>query len=441
MPSPPKAHKDVVRLMKYIVNPNKTTGEECIYVNSSFCSLPTAASEFKMERERWDKHSGNYAYHIEQSFKPGEVTADIAHECGIEFAKQLFGDEFQFIIGTHLDKEHIHNHICVNAVSRTNGRKLQTDHKFINKMRSINDSVCTQHSLSVIDTSKSGSGKTYAEWIISKNNGFTWRGAIRSDIDGLLSKCRTLKDLLNFLENDLNYKIKYGEHISVSPPGTNSFFRLYKLGKGYSEEELAHRLIFSSDVTKYNQNIILKGKKKQYRYRGKYQRIFKTRKSTLEVSYYIYLHRLRKIFNSPPQYKKRMPFEVRADVEKIQSFAAECKLLSTYKIHNVFELTKHYEKLKTECISLVEEKKELKMKLRKTESPQEMKEIEHKIKTIQISLKKNHQEIKACNSIYERSMSIKQKNDQIIKSEKGMIENVSRSRSYGYHRQSINERT
>ena len=136
------------------------------------------------------------------------------------------------ILSTHLDKDHLHNHFAVNAVNPIDGKKLQTDHAFIRTMRQQNDRICKAHNLSVVNEPK-GKGKSYAEWITEKKGGFTWRGVVRSDIDDLLPSVRSLKELLDELSKQ-GYQIHTKKYISVSPPGTKSFFRLHKLGAGYS---------------------------------------------------------------------------------------------------------------------------------------------------------------------------------------------------------------
>ena len=143
LPKPPKTHAAVTKLIRYVLNPSKTTDEESLYADSCNCSLAGAANQFSAVRDRWDKNAGNYAYHFIQSFKPGETTPEEAALCGKELAEALFGnDGFQVVFGTHLDKSHLHNHFVVNAVNLLDGKKLQTDHDFIRRMREENDRIC-----------------------------------------------------------------------------------------------------------------------------------------------------------------------------------------------------------------------------------------------------------------------------------------------------------
>lgn len=141
---------------------------------------------------------------------------------GAELAEALFAQfGYQVVFSTHLDKDHLHNHFVVNAVNPVDGKKLQTDHAFIRKMREENDRICKAHNLSVVNEPK-GKGKSYAEWITEKKGGFTWRGVVRSDIDDLLPSVRSLKELLDELSKQ-GYQI-HTKSIFLFPRPAQSLF-------------------------------------------------------------------------------------------------------------------------------------------------------------------------------------------------------------------------
>ena len=412
MPKPPKSHTAVCKLISYVINPEKTTDEKALHIDSLNCSIIDAAEQFKTVRDNWDKNNGNFAYHFIQSFAPNEVTAEEAHKYGVELAKVLFGDlGFQVVIGTHLDRNHLHNHFVVNSVNFLDGKKLQTDHDFIRRMRSENDRICREHNLSVISEPK-GKDKSYAEWLIEKNGGFTWRGAIRKDIDAIIPTVSTFKELLDVLEMQ-GYTVKRsGKHLSVSPPGTNTNFRMYKLGKGYSEEEITTRIIYSLRRMPLQSAATPKIiKKKTMKYKGTFPSLSK--KGGLRGLYYCYLYRLRKLTKSSAQYKKKMPIQARHDAELLREFSEDLKLLSKYKIDNLSQLANVYLSLKGKNRHLVSQRQDLRTELSVCETSDVLQTITEQIDNINKKLKTIRKELKACERVYDRSKRIYETNKQI----------------------------
>ncbi len=429
--SPIKSQPALSKAISYIVNPEKTTDERCLYVNSFNCSVAGADEQFKMVRDKWDKNSGNFAYHFIQSFKPGETTPDEAHQCGLEFAEALFANYgYQVVIGTHLDQEHLHNHFIVNAVNSLDGKKLQTDHDFIRKMRMENDRVCRLHNLSVIDNPQSN-GKTYSEWIIDKNGGFTWRGAIKQDIDNLIPTVRTLKELLCELEKQ-GYTIRQrGKYLTLSPPGTNTNFRLYKLGKGYTEEDIANRIIYS------NKRVPSQSKKtfnrnKRYRLNTSYRVI--RHRGGFRGLYYSYVYKLRRIFNSTPSYQSKMPMQARHDAKLLHDFASDLQLLSDYKIDNISQLINLYNKIEQKQKSLFEERESLRTRLTSCDEQSDMKDIKEQINVLNQALKSIGKKKQSCERIFARSGNVQMTNTQISKIEKGLVEEKNKSQTKTTHK-------
>lgn len=427
--NPPKTQAAVSKMISYIINPEKTSDEKALYVDSLNCSVIGAAYQFKAVRDNWNKNSGNFAYHFVQSFSPNEVTAEEAHQCGMELAKILFADlGFQVVVGTHLDKDHLHNHFAVNAVNFLDGKKLDTNHSFIRKMRSENDRICREHNLSVI-TAPKGKDKSYAEWLIEKNGGFTWRGAIRKDIDEIIPTVSTLKELLDVLEAQGYTVNRSGKHLSISPPGTNTNFRMYKLGKGYTEEDITKRIVYSlrrvlpMQPTASYRTV----KQKEVRYKGTFSSIKK--KSRFRGLYYCYLYRLRKLTKSSPQYKKRMPIQARHDAELLSEFSEDLLLLSKYKIDNVSQLADTYLFLHEKQKHLLSHKNNLKGQLRTCENPDTLKTVTEQIDNLGKLLKELRKELKACERVYDRSKRIYETNKQISYSEIKMNARTSHSPS------------
>lgn len=413
LPNPPKTQHSVFSLITYIMNPEKTCDEKALYVDSINCSTIGTSEQFKAVRDRWNKNSGNLAYHFIQSFAPNEVTPEEAHQCGMELAKALFGDlGYQVVVGTHLDRGHLHNHFGVNAVNSLDGKKLQTDHDFIRKMRSENDRICREHKLSVI-TNPKGKDKSYAEWVIDKNGGFTWRGEIRKDIDALIPTVSTFKELLERL-SEQGYTVNRGrKYLSISPPGTNTNFRFYKLGNGYTEEDITQRILYSrrSLPLQPTKTLFYSKPHQTVRYRGVFP-IFK-RRSGFRGLYYSYLYRLRRLSKASANYQRKMPMDARHDMKLLDDFAADLMLLSKYSIDDVSQLADVYLFLKENRSALLDKRQDLRIKLSACSSPQELAEINKEIGNITKITENQRKELRACERIYERSKKVQKSNKQL----------------------------
>ena len=191
----------------YAVNPEKT--EQNFFVSTLNCgSSETAFAQMMDTKRTFSKTGGVLGYHFIQSFAPGEVTPEQAHAIGVEFSRQLFGTDFEVVIGTHLDKHHLHNHIVINSVSCADGRKYHSDPAgYYNKVRAISDAICRENELSVI--TPKGKGKHYAEWSAEQQGKPTIRSMIRDDIDSIISEAYTFQSFLMLLQKK-GYVVKHG---------------------------------------------------------------------------------------------------------------------------------------------------------------------------------------------------------------------------------------
>ena len=148
-------------MIEYAVNPDKT--EKRLFESCLNCeSVENASRDMERTKRRYNKTGGIQGYHIIQSFQPGELTPEQTHAIGVEFARRLFGDRFEVVVGTHLDKHHLHNHIAVNSVSFLDGRKLRCNMKtYFHEIQKVSDDLCREYGLSVIEPK--GKGKSHQE--------------------------------------------------------------------------------------------------------------------------------------------------------------------------------------------------------------------------------------------------------------------------------------
>ena len=244
--------------VKYVMNKEKTTAvslqdaidyaanrdktEQSCFESSYACTLETAFADMRQTKEQWHKPGGVQGYHLVQSFAAGEVTPELAHQIAKELADRVLGGRYEYVIGTHLNTEHIHSHIVWNSVSCVDGKKYHSNGKsYVTQIRTVSDELCRKYKLSVIDTENSNHvAKPYAEWLAEKNGHPTWRTAIRQDVDAAIGQSLTWRQFLSALERK-GYEVRMGRKYPVlRPPGKKRFVRFKTLGKQFRRAFCIH---------------------------------------------------------------------------------------------------------------------------------------------------------------------------------------------------------
>lgn len=235
-----RSAEDLNRLLSYTQSNDKT--EHQLYV-SGFNCIPQNAYEIMMEtKQRWRKpvKDGNIlAYHIIQSFSPGEATPDQVHQIGCEFAQRFLADRFECTVSTHLDRGHLHNHIVVNSVSYADGKMFRSDfNTYYKGIRETSDELCRENRLSVIETD--GKGKSYDEWLSGQTGKPTIRGMVRKDVEQAIAAADSFDGFITELQN-MGYTVKYGprvEHMAVRHKDAQRNIRIDRLDPRFSETAL-----------------------------------------------------------------------------------------------------------------------------------------------------------------------------------------------------------
>ena len=222
----------------YICNPEKTDGK--LLVSAYGCAAETADIEFSWTRRHAIDKGTNLGRHLIQAFQPGEVTPEQAHEIGMELAKEILGGKYEFVLTTHIDKDHVHNHLIFNAVSFADHKHYHSNKRSYHDIRRISDRLCKEHGLSVIIPGQD-KGKSYIEHQAAQN-GTSYKAKLKAAIDRLLPACSDLEELLRRLQRE-GYEIKRGKYISARAPDQERFTRLKTLGVDYTEEALAARIV------------------------------------------------------------------------------------------------------------------------------------------------------------------------------------------------------
>lgn len=246
-----QARLAISKVIDYASNEDKT--DRMMFVTGVNCDPDTALEEFIEVKQRWHKEGGRLAYHGYQSFLegPGEITAEEAHEVGVELAKELWGDRFQVVVATHLNTGHYHNHFVLNSVSFTDGYKYVRFNSDYRDMQEVSDRLCRERGLHIIHNPSTAKGKSYDEWKAERDGKYTIRGAIREDIDYAVSLSRSWNDFAEKMF-DLGYEFKFfgkdGQelaHPGLKPPGAKSYFRFRNLGADYDTDAIYKRIIKS----------------------------------------------------------------------------------------------------------------------------------------------------------------------------------------------------
>ena len=210
------------KALDYIQNPDKTDGK--MLVSSFGCSYETADIEFGFTLAQAIEKGNNLAHHLIQSFEPGEVDYEKAHAIGKQLADAVTKGQHEYVLTTHIDKGHIHNHIIFCAVNFVDYHKYNSNKRSYYGIRNMSDKLCRENGLSVVVPGKDSKGKSYAEYQAEKV-GTSWKGKLKIAVDTLIPQVASFEELLQRLQA-AGYEIKPGKYISCRAPGQERFTRL-----------------------------------------------------------------------------------------------------------------------------------------------------------------------------------------------------------------------
>lgn len=382
----------------YATNPEKT--EQVFFTEALNCdSVDTAFQEMQSTKRRFGKTGGVLGYHFIQSFAPGEVTPEQAHEIGMEFARRMFGARYEVVIGTHLDKAHLHNHLVINSVSFMDGQKYHSSpESYYNEVRGTSDELCRENDLSVI--APQGKGKHYGEWKAEQDGKPTVRSIVREDIDRIIGEAYTYQTFLLLLQRN-GYEIKSGpsrKYTAVRPPGAKRFVRLDSLGEGYTEEAIKQRLTAQRSGKKnissfYHAPLPVK----HYRLRGRISAIRNKKITGFLALYFRYVYLLRGL----RQRKKvqRVPFPVRQELIRLERYQAQFRYLYTNHITTATELEQQISRLEWTIHQLTETRKPLYGERRNAPDEEAKAQCTAEINRHTASLREKRRELALCRRI------------------------------------------
>ena len=373
----------------YAANRDKT--EQSCFESSFACTLETAFEDMRQTKERWHKLGGVQGYHLVQSFAAGEVTPELAHQIAQELAERVLGGQYEYVIGTHLNTDHIHSHIVWNSVSRIDGKKYHSNGKtYVTQIRAVSDELCRKYKLSVIDTEKSDDvAKPYVEWLAEKNGQPTWRTAIRQDVDDAIRQSLTWRQFLTVLAKK-GYEVSMGRKYPVlRPPGKERFVRFKSLGTRYTPEAIQTRILYPQTLRPYV-------RKPPTVQRGRLHSNSKPRRKLtgLRALYYRYLYEL----GALPRKPRYPSYAVRQDVRKLDQRIRQMEFLSRNGIDTLAQLETHQQNLQTKIGQLLTKRKQL-PKTAEADAQREQ---------ISSAIRQLRQEERLCRKIAEHSIEVQQ---------------------------------
>ena len=327
------------------LNEDKT--ERDLFQSAVGCTCETTFADMCGVKKMWHKEDGVQGFHLVQSFAPGEISPELAHRIGMEFAGKLLKGDFQVVITTHLNTNCIHNHLVWNSVSLKDGRKYHSNEKsYVTEVRRISDELCRQYGLSVIRTERSDSvSRPYGQWLAEQSGKPTWKTPIQQDLDRAIAESLTWNQFLIILKNrGYTFRFDRKSHVLIPPGGWPVKFKA--LGKQYTPQAIRRRILHP----KYS---LPAGKRKtqSFRIHGKPSHGIRG----LRALYFSYLYKVGALKRKP-----RYPsYAVREDIRKLDKRIEQMEFLLKHKIRDRIQLAAVRKNAEDEIAALVKQQQRL----------------------------------------------------------------------------------
>ncbi len=356
-------HKTLNKSLKYIVNPNKT--DERILISSNKCSQneSIAIKEMTALKKQYEKEDGIQGIHFIQSFAPGEVDGETAHQAGKEWAEKFLDSNYQYILTTHVDRNHIHNHIVINSVG-LDGRKFNACRHSLEDIRIYSDLMCREHGLSVIEPKQKSKYRSYKEWLESQNK-TSWKDIVREDIDFVISSSENFEDFIQKMKAE-GYYIKHEnvKYMTFKKQGMGKAVRGRTLGEDYTEENIKQRIKFKElNIRSF------KSKNRKYKVNGhslEYQiRRLVYRSASLETNIKLIILLLKIIFNNnQTSFEKtarpiKYTYAQKKAINGIKDLSNKLNLLNKYNLNTRGDVQKRIDNLSSKIMQEETKKQKL----------------------------------------------------------------------------------
>lgn len=397
--------------INYIINPEKTINgdygktnydylegkidhnfknEKVHYVSYLNCEEYNPYSSMRDTKDYYNKNDGVLAYHGYQSFKEGEVTADIAHEIGVKFAEEMFKD-YEVVVATHQNTNHIHNHLIINSVSFKTGKKYNNNRTNLAKLRHISDSLCTEYGLSVLNEDVSYKS-TYNHKVIDND----YYRTLKDDLDSIISYSVTIKQVIDRMKQ-LGYKSYSRNGIITIYRDDCDKVRIEKVfGSDYSRDKINERLYYSRQITF-----------KPMPHKSIFQEYLSKTNNRHKGIYGLYLYYCYLLGVFPKEHPKQyLSYSIRQDIKKLDSFSKQTEFMVDNKIETKEDLDNFAKNNYEEYQNLMGKRENLWKRYHRAKNEDKKSEILAEINDIQPKIKELRRLNNYCKEIKKRSESI-----------------------------------
>ena len=329
---------------------NKDKAEQDLFQSAIGCTIDSAFEDMCWIKEMWHKEEGVQGFHLVQSFATGEVSPELAHQIGLEFAERLLGGKFQAVISTHLNTKCIHNHIVWNSVSMETGRKYRSNAKtYVTQVRQLSDELCGKHGLSVIHTEKSERvARPYAQWLAEQNGAPTWKTPIQQDLNAAVAASLTWKQFLRKLEQQ-GYAFRFDrKYPTLILPGNGRTIRFKTLGKQYTPEALQRRILYPKPPHRA-------GKGRPHVRRFLLGETPSRKLTGLRALYFSYLYKV----GALPKKPRYPSYAVREDIRKLDQRIEQAEFIFKNHIEDRSQLAALRQKTEDEIAVLIKQRQKL----------------------------------------------------------------------------------
>ena len=379
--------KTVDTVLDYVNNDDKTNEKK--YVTCINCDYFDPCKSMMNTKKFFNDHKQIMAFHGYQSFEPGEVSAEVAHEIGIKLVEELYGDKFEVVVATHVDKKHIHNHFLLNSTSFVDGKRFCNTKKDYRMLRETSDKLCLEYGLSIVKNPKKYTKKVN-QYILK-----SFMNEIRRDIDLTVLECAFYRDFKIIMHNK-GYKFDEinGESVIYHPYCEEPIY-IKSLGNQYHKERIKERLTTKMiPLQNMEQN--------KYYYQCKdYYRQFKQKKLPKLAGMYV-AHLV--FMNIIPQIKQNLSKEARQALKKLDQYVSDIDLLAKNKIEDIVKLDSYQENKQEELDYFIKQRKQCYYYRQKAKDKNEKEMWSSKAKEFTPQIKSLRYEIKSCNRIRKRSI-------------------------------------
>lgn len=402
--------QDFVNVFSYDTNPSKTNNKE--FVTAINCLKEIALQQMIMTKQQFNKSDKYIAWHGYQSFKPDEVTPELCHEIGVKLAQRMWGDRFQVIISTHLDKDHLHNHFCFNSVSFLDGKKYNYSKSEMQRLRDLSDELCKEYGLSVIKTDSHTKSPSRTLYLAEKNNEPTKCNLMRTAIDEAIAISPTPKEFVKTMRKkgyivDINPQRKYPTIRSVNDSRNT---RLKTLGENYDWNSIVEQIntqdgfallptfneFKRESKTKYV-------KPTKYTFIGSFETVKKV--TGLKALYLYYCYRLGYL-PKKNQHKPLSP-EMKQAWRKIDKLSNQVRLISKYNLDDTNDVKQFIADNQEQIETITNQRNQIYNKLRRCKDTDKMSSLKSERDCCSAKLKKLRTEIKTANAISTDTDEIK----------------------------------